>query len=175
MGKVTFPQTYKHNRSVDAITASQIDRLQPCKIVDVGCGDGFYGAVCRQIVPNAVIHGVESSYRWYSHCMESRDYDEVVLSSAIAYQLPYCDLVIFGDVLEHMDKSVAMECLSMALEKASYVIVNGPIGFQPQDHDDPEEVHRCGITKEDFDEERVIEYNETEFGVMMNCLMRGRP
>lgn len=174
MTPVIFPDTYKHNRSVDEVTASQITMVNPKTVVDVGCGDGFYGNVVRQLIPDANIIGVELSPRWFDYCRHSSDYDEVVLSSAACYAFPICDLVIFGDVLEHMDKSTAMECLSLSLSKARFVLVNGPVGFQPQPHADSEEIHRCGITRLDFDEGRILEYTETEPGAMMNCLMRGR-
>jgi len=174
--KVTFPATTKHNPSVDTATAQQIAKICPASVLDVGCGDGFYGSVVRQIFPYTYLAGIDSNPKWVEHCRElGTVYDEVIEGDLSSYDFGSYDLVIFGDVLEHLEKSVAMESLKRCLQTSKFVIVNGPVGFQPQDHEDWQEIHRCGIERSDFDGLNVVQYTETEPGVMMNCLIKGAP
>ena len=82
------------------------------------------------------------------------------------------DLIIFGDVLEHLEKPGMESILKKSVENFKWVMVNGPVGFQPQEHEDEEEIHRCGITKDDLTQYNIVEYNQLD-KLMMNCLIKG--
>ena len=172
---VTFPATTKHNPTVDEITLRQIVKICPSSVLDVGCGDGFYGSVVKQVFPFAYVAGMDLNPKWVDYCKDLEVYDEVFEFDLSTYDFGTYDLVIFGDVLEHLEKSAAMESLTRCLQTSKFVIVNGPVGFQPQEHEDWQEIHRCGIERSDFDGLNVVQYTETEPGVMMNCLIKGAP
>jgi len=171
--------TWKHNNWVNSFTVDQLSALKPQKVWDVGCGDGFYGKLVKHILPTASVSGIELNPRWASHCKKLNIYDkilEVGIEDAIKLDIfAENDLIIFGDVLEHLEKENMTFVLSEAVRKVKYVIINGPVGFQPQDHPDPEEIHRCGVTKADFSNYTIVEYNESNFtehtNQMMNCVL----
>ncbi len=169
-----MPTTPKHNSFVDPFTVDQIKRLNPKSVVDVGPGDGFYAKLIHHICDNPPeIIGVELNSRWVNHCNALGLYKEVIEGS-IRDKIENLSgsLIIFGDVLEHLEKEEAVETLRLAINNFEWVIINGPIGFQPQAHSEPAEVHRCGITTEDFKDYTIDEYNEIP-NLMMNCLLKG--
>ena len=169
-----IPSSVKHNSFVDPFTIEQIKSINPTSVVDVGTGDGYHGKLLHYLYDNPPkIVGVELNPRWVNHCNSLNIYDEI-LSGDIKELITSLtgSLIIFGDVLEHLEKSDAEYTLGEAIKNFEWVMVNGPIGFQPQSHVDPEEHHRCGITIEDFKDYKIIEYNEIP-NLMMNCLMKG--
>ncbi len=170
-----LPSTNKHNAFVNPFTIEQIKSISITSVVDVGPGDGYYGKLFHHLYDNPPnITGVELNIRWANHCRNLGVYNEVLDGNIkeIIEQLTG-SLIIFGDVLEHLEKEDAEYTLGIAIENFEWVIINGPIGFQAQPHKDPEEHHRCGITIEDFADYEVVEYNEIP-NLMMNCLLKGR-
>lgn len=168
------PSTNKHNSFVDPLTIEQIKSLAIANVVDVGPGDGYYGKLFHYIYDKPPhITGVELNIRWADHCRNLGVYDEI-LHGNIKELIESLSgsLIIFGDVLEHLEKEDAEYTLGVAIKNFEWIIINGPIGFQPQSHADPEEHHRCGITMEDFSDYEIVEYNEIP-ALMMNCLIKG--
>ena len=170
-----LPQTPKHNSFVDPFTIEQIKSICPRLVVDVGPGDGYYGKLLHYLYSKPpYIVGVELNKKWADHCKSIKIYDEIILGNIKeVISTLFGNLIIFGDVLEHLEKDDAEYTLGVAVKNFEWVIVNGPIGFQHQSHPDPEEHHRCGITLEDFCDYEVVEYNQQP-EVMMNCLLKGK-
>lgn len=168
--------TWKHNNWVNTFTIDQLMRLSPVNVTDVGCGDGFYGKLLRHILPHTQITGIELNIRWYNHCLNLGVYD-TLHHTCIIDKISHIngEIIIFGDILEHLEKSDMEYVLEKAVHNFDFVLLNGPVGFQPQDHEDPEEIHRCGITKEDLVKYTILEYNQSDFdngNNMMNCLLQ---
>jgi hypothetical protein len=62
-------------------------------------------------------------------------YDDVVVADARAVDfrtLGRVDLIIFGDVLEHMTKAEAESLVDKALSHARFVLISIPILFHPK-------------------------------------------
>lgn len=170
--------TWKHNSWVNDFTINQLKQLKPSTVYDVGCGDGFYGKLIKYLLPETNVIGVELNGKWVNHCKGLREYDKIIQGSIINEIKELSgELIIFGDILEHLEKEDMENTLKTAIDNFSYVILNGPVGFQPQFHEDPEEIHRCGISKEDLNNYQLLEYNESDFGKdanqMMNALIKG--
>jgi len=168
-------KTCKHNNWVDTFTINQIRNIKPGLTYDVGIGDGFYGNLLKFIHPNGRIIGIELNKKWVMFCEALSIYEQIIHVNILDFMGTDCggDLIIFGDVLEHMVKDEMSVVLENAVLKFRWVLINGPIGFQVQEHEDFEEIHRCGITKnEDLIKYNIVEYNELD-GIMMNCLIRG--
>lgn len=55
-------------------------------------------------------------------------YNEVICADVSKAKLPEADLIIFGDVLEHLPKRVASRILRKAILRYSHLIISIPLG-----------------------------------------------
>jgi trans-aconitate methyltransferase len=171
------PYTQKHNSWVDDFTIDQLSRIRPSHVVDIGCGDGFYGKLCKYVLGESVIvTGVDANPKWSGHCGRLEEYSEVI-HGCIIEVLPQLkgELIIAGDVLEHLEELDMKNTLEHMCRSFKYIIINSPLGFQPQHHKDIWEHHRCGLDRTTFEGYRVIEYNESSHmgNEMFNVLIQG--
>jgi len=167
-------QTWKHNHTVNLDTYRQILMIRPKTFVDVGAGDGFYGKLIKRLFPECKTLAIEKN-RVYSEQFElNKIYDKLWNEDIITAidKLEPTDLIIFGDVLEHLEKQPSNEVLGKSLHKAKFVIVNSPLGFQEQKHEYEEEIHRCGLDYSDFEKYNVLEFNVFD-EIMFNCILLG--
>jgi hypothetical protein len=171
--------TWKHNHWVNGFTVEQLLKIRPGTVFDVGIGDGFYAKLIKFFMPSCTVFGVELNKRWVSHCESLGFYDRILQGSIVdSIRDLSGDLIIFGDILEHLEKDDMRSVLKTAVTNFRFVIVNSPLGFQEQHHEESEEIHRCGIERADFAPYDVLEFNESHFvdspNNMLNCLVRGR-
>ena len=77
------------------------------------------------------------------------------------WMIESADLLILGDVLEHMTKKEGMEVLKRAYPNFKMIMINTPLGFLKQDgtHDNPHEEHVSGYYPFDFYKYTIIEQN----------------
>lgn len=109
-------------------TIDLIKRITPKTVLDIGAGSGTYARVksgghwtaIEIWQPNIEQFNLKSLY------------DEVICGDARDIDFGVYDLVILGDVLEHMSKDEAKALLDKC-KKSKYVIVSIPLGHYPQD------------------------------------------
>ncbi|MCA1962119.1 MAG: class I SAM-dependent methyltransferase, partial [Desulfomonile sp.] len=117
-------------------------KIEPKSVLDVGVGFGRWGMVAREFCEAWFgrlyrrdwvirIEGIEAFADNIDHHHDNF-YDKIHLGDAVEV-LPRLlardwDLVIFGDVIEHFPKEIGLKLLTMAVEKADYVLVNVPLG-----------------------------------------------
>jgi SAM-dependent methyltransferase len=126
----------------------------PLEVVDVGPGVGTYA---KLLAGPGVAHitGIEV-YEPYVETYRLREYyDQIVLGDIRTTPIPPCDVVILGDVVEHMteDEAVAVwDAAGRAARRAVYLSI--PIVHYPQGEieGNPHEVH----VVEDWDHEHVL-------------------
>lgn len=155
-----------HNEIVDEITKKQLIRLKPKRVIDVGIGYGSYGKMIKDCYNKCEIIGIEiwkPYIKKFPRLVEY--YDDIIIGNIkklINDTKIYGDLIIFGDVLEHLSHKDAINIVERASKKFKFIIINSPVGFQPQKPvlRNPYEKHRCGLYKEDFLKFDIIEYNE---------------
>lgn len=103
------------------------------KILDVGAGSGYYGRILKQSgvkIDAAEIWHESAEYLrqtgWYSWVTELdiREYH---------YEEKTYDLVIFGDVLEHLPLRDAINVFTYAITHSEYVLVSIPNSNYPQE------------------------------------------
>ncbi len=177
---MTLPfSTAKHNDWVNSYSCHEILEIQPKLIFDIGIGDGYWCKLVKFFFDDTNITGIELNEKWFNYCEELKIYDKIILDS-IVNQITNIsgDLIIFGDILEHLEKDDMKYVLKEAVQNFKYILINGPVGFVPQFHEDTEEIHRSGITREDFNDYKIKEYHEgfvkeVNFS-MMNCLLYGK-
>lgn len=169
------PHSWKHNSWTDDFTIKQLTELSPSSVVDIGCGDGFYGKLCKYVLGDSVsVTGIDANPKWYNHCNALEEYAHVI-HGCILEVLPQLggELVIAGDVLEHLEEADMKKVVRGLASSFKYVIINSPLGFQPQEHEDIWEHHICGLDKKTFDGYAVLEYNESSHmgNEMLNVLL----
>ena len=128
----------------------------PISIVDIGCGAGVWLDVLKPHFLGTRFIGVEVYQPYHERFRLPVRYDRVLCEDARTGNWPEGDVVILGDVLEHMTEDEAVELFKTARKKAQrMVILSLPIVHYPQGElaGNPYEVH----VEEDWTVERVIE------------------
>ena len=133
----------------------QIENIAPRRVIDVGPGSGTYGRIVRDVAPEATLIGVEVWEPYIDEFALRSIYDEIVIVDAREFTDWESDLVIFGDVLEHMAESDALKLWEAASASASKILMSIPIIHYPQcaEHGNPFEVH----VVEDWSHDRVLD------------------
>src|ERR1700753_3719984 len=126
----------------------------PLEVVDVGPGVGTYakllaGPAVRRMTGLEVWEPYVRTYRLHDY------YDEIILGDVREVPIPAADVVILGDVAEHMTAGEAREVwrrCADAARRAVYLSI--PIVHYPQHpiEDNPYEVH----VEEDWSHEKVL-------------------
>ena len=128
---------WTHHR-IAALTASG-----PVSVLDIGPGVGTYAKLLRDL-PLAGIVGLEAWEPYVSTYRLTDHYDEIVIGDARTTPLPPADVVILGDVVEHMTRAEGVELwrrCAVAARRAVYLSI--PIVHYPQDEieGNPFEIH----------------------------------
>jgi len=132
--------------------AKQLATQRPGRVLDLGIGSGFYGAVVRQWVDlgvrpwNTFLVGVEA---WADYRNPLWDlYDVVVIDTIQGYLARFeeqFDSVILGDVLEHFESSEGAALLGQAQARVApggTLMVATPAVFVEQSAVDRNELER---------------------------------
>lgn len=102
-------------------------------VLDVGCGEGTYPKILREkfnILTQATWWGVEV---WPAYIQEfelEKLYDKLLNEDIRLIDwssLPKFDLVIFGDILEHMTKEESQAVIDNALKHSKFCVISIPV------------------------------------------------
>lgn len=129
-------------------------------VVDIGPGSGTYISLVKeqaQCCTNARWIGVEIWEPYIQQFRLQERYDEIVNADVrtVDWTQLNPDVVIAGDVLEHMTKQDAVALVDRILLVAKTLIVSVPIRHMPQDkyaYENPHEAH----IKDDWSHEEVM-------------------
>lgn len=116
--------------------------LQPKTVIDVGAGSGTYAKLLKPFI-DARFVAIEIFENYVSEYKLKDLYDEVWVEDVRKYIHLESDLIIFGDVLEHMTKEEAIKVWDIARSGCKYGLISIPIIHYPQGEwfDNPYEVH----------------------------------
>ncbi len=135
-------------------TRRKITELAPESLLDVGAGAGTYAKLLAQARP-ARMTALEVFEPYVQQYGLRELYDEVLLGDARTTPLPEADVVVLGDVAEHMTVEEAQDLWRRAGEAAKRAVyLSIPIVHYPQgalEHND-HEVH----VVDDWDHEKVL-------------------
>jgi cyclopropane fatty-acyl-phospholipid synthase-like methyltransferase len=133
----------------------QLKSLELTSMLDVGAGAGTYAHIFAQHFPNVNRFAVEAWTPYINEFELQMLYTEVFNRDIRDHKYFTYDIVIFGDVLEHMTKEEALVVWGKVAKKAKYALISIPIIHYPQDevHGNPFERH----VKDDWTHEEVLE------------------
>lgn len=116
-------------------TAEWIKKIQPKTILDVGAGIGTYANLFNyEQIPYERLDAIEAWPEYIEDYGLNWKYTSIFNVDAREFSDWDYDLVIFGDVLEHMPKEDAIAMWNACSIKASYAIISIPIVHSPQGH-----------------------------------------
>jgi len=136
--------------------SEKIKEISPSTVLDVGAGQGVYLDLIRKDLGNKVnITAVEVWKPYIEQFNLHKRYNKVIEDDIRNIDEFDYDLVIFGDILEHMHEDEALEIWDKVSKKARYAIISIPIVHYHQDaiNDNPYEIH----VEEDWSTDRVLE------------------
>lgn len=96
--------------------------------LDIGAGEGKYEKIIRSVSKGAKITAVEPYKPYHKHL---KGYDKIISKPAhemIGDKGNY-DVVIMGDVIEHMKKSDAIDFLNYIIYKCKKIIIVYPVAY----------------------------------------------
>ena len=136
-------------------TKEKIIEINPKTVLDVGAGQGVYLDLIRDGLGSGVIINAVEVWQPYidQFNLENR-YDKLFAKDVKDMNNFKYDLVILGDVLEHMSEESAVELWNRISQQARNAIISIPIIHYHQDaiNGNPYEVH----VEEDWNTERVL-------------------
>lgn len=106
------------------------ERIQPRTVIDIGAGSGTYAQAVRAHSPcKGRWTAVEAWEAYVGRFGLDGLYDAVVVADARRLVAPFyrADLVIAGDVLEHMPRADAVRLLGKVRTNAANLIVSVPV------------------------------------------------
>lgn len=144
-----------------AWTKERVSQLltSPSNILDIGCGRGTYKNLFsdNEVISNSNWVGVEVWSPYIKQFSLEQKYNKIINQDtrALAWdELGQWDIVIMGDILEHMTKEESQALVDSALKHTKWVLISIPIVYLPQgaDHGNQYEIH----VKPDWSHEEVM-------------------
>jgi hypothetical protein len=133
---------------------NKIESVNASRILDVGAGSGTYSTYLNN---NGYAGSIDAIEVWAPYIEEFSlytQYDNVFEDDVRNHVDFNYDVVIFGDILEHMSKEDALALWSRVSESASYAVIAIPIihYHQGEINGNPYETH----VKDDWSHEEVL-------------------
>jgi hypothetical protein len=123
----------------DDFIGRMLSIITPRRVLDIGCGAGKYSDIVRESCPEAVLVGYEAESSYIERFSLVSRYDELrcrpILDLLDEGVRERWDICIFGDVLEHLRKSVACDILHFLLYRSRVILAIVPIEYLQDDHD----------------------------------------
>ncbi len=143
-----------HNTNVDYV-AKLIRDNAPETVLDVGAGAGKYGHICRALYPYFKIDALEVWEPYIKEFKLKSLYNKIFNEDVREFNNFNYDLVILGDILEHMTKDEAIAVMNKIKEQAKMAIISIPTCDCPQGHvhGNPYEEH----VKDDWTHQEVMD------------------
>lgn len=137
--------------------SEQIYKIKPKNVLDVGAGKGLYLNLLYDVLGKDNVHvtAIEIWEDYIKFFMLKMRYDNLIHDDVRNIDNFNYDLVILGDILEHMSKEDAIAIWEKVSKQAKYAIIAIPIINHPQEaiNDNPYEIH----VKEDWSTEEVLD------------------
>lgn len=155
------------------ITLAGTIHPNPSKVLDVGCGYGKHGVLLREYLdPTPVVHGVEAWEPYVEAHRLRAIYDEVFVQDVCSFteeELACYDLVVMGDVIEHIEKQAAFDLLNRI---SGWIVIATPVEhFNTGPDLPPTEAHISHWTRQDFESTGRLQHYEHRYGAQIVRLL----
>lgn len=155
-----------------AVIPYVIDKLtknNPKTVLDLGVGNGMYGNLVKNYLPNSEVFGIEAWSGYRSHMWDA--YNSVIIGDIIE-ELPNLgtfDFIIMADVIEHFEKTKGREVVDMILSRSEHSIISTPDVFCEQGAvgGNEYETHKSLWKPEDLPEYEPLIDGPCKFGHIM--------
>lgn len=101
--------------------------IKPNNILDVGPGKGTYADALRPVLSDVYIDGLEIFEPYVDMFDLKSKYDTVHIGNMLEWDDYNYDLVIFGDVMEHVHKLEAIDLWKKVEKQADWAIIACPV------------------------------------------------
>ena len=169
------------NSTYDQLVSEVVREIRPQRVLDVGVGAGKYSRLVRS-VSDAHLTGIEVHFPYVDQFNLTDLYDEIwvldVMDLVAHRRAINFDLVILGDVLEHLRRSDGMDLLDYLCYRSGYVIGVYPELYvqEGEPWGNPFEAHISLWTPADFERyDPVIRSNAAMSFVMFDGLVEHEP
>ncbi|UCD82317.1 MAG: hypothetical protein JSW26_13100 [Desulfobacterales bacterium] len=165
-----------------------LNEARPASLLDIGVGNGKIGFIARDFLDVILgeryrkedwqirIDGIEI-FSAYIQNHQKAIYDKIFIGDAfeiIDSVGPY-DLIVLGDVLEHLNKEMALQLLDKCIARTKgHVIINIPLGegwHQPEICGNPYEKHLSSWQPDDFQpfacDHKLFHYSAGPYGIFL--------
>ena len=136
-------------------TRDKFSEFKPERILDVGPGAGKYAKIAAEVLGKFEITGLEIFEPYIERFGINNLYNKIIVEDVREHKDFDYDLVIFGDVLEHMVKEDALKVWELARSQARYLMISIPTIHLPQGESEGN-IHETHL-EEDWDVESVLE------------------
>lgn len=149
-----------------AVTFAGTISPTPKRILDVGCGYGKYSVLLREYLdPDPIVDGVEAWEPYVKNHKLKNLYTKLYVSDVLDLDqdtLDQYDLVMMGDVIEHIEKDDAINLLSRI---KGWVVIATPFDhFHTDEGLPPTEAHVSHWTEQDFIDTGRLNRYEVSYG-----------
>lgn len=134
----------------------KIKEINPRTILDCGTGSGIYSDIIKENFKDSIVlDGIEVWQPYIDEYSLKDKYNSLTKIDVRKHENFNYDLVIFGDILEHMSKEDALSLWGKVSKQAKYAIIAIPIIHYPQGSafGNPYEVH----VKDDWTVQEVLD------------------
>lgn len=116
-------------------------------VLDVGAGDGKW----RELLPGLVMDAVEV---YEPNAFELKGYRKIYVNDICALNYDFYDLIIFGDVIEHLTVNEAQKVIEYAKRHCKDMVIAVPFLYeQGAIYGNPYEIHKqADLTRDIFKE-----------------------
>lgn len=110
------------------------EQIKPRSVLDIGAGEGTYSKLIKH-KHGAYWTALEAWSPYVKRYNLHSKYDDVIVADAryVDYGLINADMVIAGDVLEHMTKAEARRCIDRFKQYSNSIIISIPLLHLDQD------------------------------------------
>ena len=115
-----------------------LEALAPASVLDIGCGFGKYGLLCREYLDVWWLRYRRQDWRVRIDAVEAFEayltpvhwyvYNEIYIGDVreLVEELPSYNLVLMMDVIEHLEKEEGMELLESLKKKCGNILLSTP-------------------------------------------------
>jgi 2-polyprenyl-3-methyl-5-hydroxy-6-metoxy-1,4-benzoquinol methylase len=152
------------------ITLAGTIQPNPRRVLDVGAGYGKHGVLLREYLdPTPVVDGVEAWEPYVDAHRLRGIYDNLYVRDILTFtaeELAVYDMIVMGDVIEHMEKQDALDLLARA--PGAWFVIATPVEFFNTDPSlPPTERHLSPWTYSDFAATQRVHHYEERYGAVI--------